>query len=78
MPYDPELADALRAALRGRRNIVEKKMFGGYCTGRPMRGPPVVDVCFSRSLAYLMVKRNHSTLVCLHFFQVQRHVPVEA
>jgi len=31
MPHDPELADAMRAALRGRRNIVEKKMFGGYC-----------------------------------------------
>lgn len=31
MPYDPELADAMRAALRGKRNIVEKKMFGGYC-----------------------------------------------
>jgi hypothetical protein len=31
MPYDPELADAMREALRGRRNIVEKKMFGGYC-----------------------------------------------
>jgi hypothetical protein len=31
MPCDPELADAMRAALRGRRNVVEKKMFGGYC-----------------------------------------------
>lgn len=31
MPFDPVLADAMRAALRGRRHIVEKKMFGGYC-----------------------------------------------
>ena len=31
MPYDPELAEAMRVALRGKRNIVEKKMFGGYC-----------------------------------------------
>jgi hypothetical protein len=31
MPFDPELADAMRAALARRRGIVEKKMFGGYC-----------------------------------------------
>jgi TfoX/Sxy family transcriptional regulator of competence genes len=31
MPYDPELAEAMRRALRRRRNVVEKKMFGGYC-----------------------------------------------
>lgn len=31
MPYDPELADRMRAALAGRPDIVEKKMFGGYC-----------------------------------------------
>ena len=31
MPYDPELAEAMRKALSRRRNIVEKKMFGGYC-----------------------------------------------
>lgn len=31
MPYDPELADAMRAALRGRQGVVEKKMFGGFC-----------------------------------------------
>ena len=31
MPYDPNLADRMRAALTGRQDIVEKKMFGGYC-----------------------------------------------
>ena len=31
MPCDPELADAMRKALSRRKNIVEKKMFGGYC-----------------------------------------------
>ncbi len=31
MPYDPHLADLMRAALHGRAGIVEKKMFGGYC-----------------------------------------------
>jgi len=31
MPYDPHLASKMRAALRSREGIVEKKMFGGYC-----------------------------------------------
>jgi TfoX/Sxy family transcriptional regulator of competence genes len=31
MPYDPELADRMRAALKTRPGIDEKKMFGGYC-----------------------------------------------
>ena len=31
MPYDLELAERMRAALSGRQDIVEKKMFGGYC-----------------------------------------------
>lgn len=31
MPYDPELADRMRAALQSRSDVVEKKMFGGYC-----------------------------------------------
>lgn len=31
MPYDPGLAEEMRAALRDRQGIVEKKMFGGYC-----------------------------------------------
>ena len=31
MPYDPHLAERMRGALRSRRGIVEKKMFGGYC-----------------------------------------------
>jgi TfoX/Sxy family transcriptional regulator of competence genes len=31
MPYDPELADQMRNALKGMRGIEEKKMFGGYC-----------------------------------------------
>ena len=31
MPYDPELADRMRAALQSRTGVVEKKMFGGYC-----------------------------------------------
>jgi hypothetical protein len=31
MPYDPHLADEMRKALRRRKNIVETKMFGGYC-----------------------------------------------
>jgi TfoX N-terminal domain len=31
MPYDPELADAMRKALSSHKDIEEKKMFGGYC-----------------------------------------------
>lgn len=31
MPYDPELAERMRTALRSRAGVVEKKMFGGYC-----------------------------------------------
>lgn len=31
MPHDPHLADAMREALRGRADIDERKMFGGYC-----------------------------------------------
>ena len=31
MPYDPHLAEQMRAALRLRKGIVERKMFGGYC-----------------------------------------------
>lgn len=31
MPYDPTLAERMRAALLSRDGIVEKKMFGGYC-----------------------------------------------
>lgn len=31
MPHDPHLAERMRAALKGRRGIAEKKMFGGYC-----------------------------------------------
>jgi TfoX/Sxy family transcriptional regulator of competence genes len=31
MPYDIALAEAMRLALKRRRNVVEKKMFGGYC-----------------------------------------------
>jgi hypothetical protein len=31
MPYDIALAEAMRHALKRRRNVVEKKMFGGYC-----------------------------------------------
>jgi len=31
MPYDPALADRMRAALQSRAGVVEKKMFGGYC-----------------------------------------------
>lgn len=31
MPHDPYLADRMRAALRRRAGITEKKMFGGYC-----------------------------------------------
>lgn len=31
MPYDPELAERMRAALQSRTGVVEKKMFGGYC-----------------------------------------------
>jgi TfoX/Sxy family transcriptional regulator of competence genes len=31
MPYDPELAAAMRKALKTYRGIEEKKMFGGYC-----------------------------------------------
>lgn len=31
MPYDPALADRMRTALAGRPDIVERKMFGGFC-----------------------------------------------
>ncbi len=31
MPFDPALADRMRAALAGRPDVAEKKMFGGYC-----------------------------------------------
>lgn len=31
MPHDPQLAERMREALRGRADIVEKKMFGGHC-----------------------------------------------
>jgi TfoX/Sxy family transcriptional regulator of competence genes len=31
MPHDAALAEAMRRALRRRKNIVEKKMFGGIC-----------------------------------------------
>ncbi len=31
MPYDPHLADLMRDALKRRKGISEKKMFGGYC-----------------------------------------------
>lgn len=31
MPYDVHLADRMRSALKTRKGVVEKKMFGGYC-----------------------------------------------
>lgn len=31
MPYDPDLAEAMRSALTDRPDITERKMFGGYC-----------------------------------------------
>lgn len=31
MPPDPQLAERMREALRGRADVQEKKMFGGYC-----------------------------------------------
>lgn len=31
MPYDPQLAERMRAALRARAGVVEKKMVGGCC-----------------------------------------------
>lgn len=31
MPFDPVLVDRMRAALADRPDVVEKKMFGGYC-----------------------------------------------
>lgn len=31
MPHDPQLAERMRAALKARSGITEKKMFGGYC-----------------------------------------------
>jgi hypothetical protein len=31
MPFDPQLAERMRGALRDRAGIQEKKMFGGYC-----------------------------------------------
>jgi hypothetical protein len=31
MPYDPHLADRMRAALRDQHDIQEKKMIGGLC-----------------------------------------------
>jgi TfoX N-terminal domain len=31
VPHDPHLAERMRQALAGRRDIQEKKMFGGFC-----------------------------------------------
>lgn len=31
MPFDPELLERMRAVLSGRKGVIEKKMFGGYC-----------------------------------------------
>jgi hypothetical protein len=31
IPYDPALAEAMRRALRRRKNTVENKLFGGFC-----------------------------------------------
>lgn len=31
MPYDPHLADLMRAALKPRAGISEKRLFGGVC-----------------------------------------------
>ncbi len=31
MPHDPHLAELMRTAMKSRRGITEKKMFGGYC-----------------------------------------------
>jgi hypothetical protein len=31
MPYDPDLARRMRVALRSRKSVHEKKMFGGCC-----------------------------------------------
>lgn len=31
MPYDAALADGMRRELAGRRDVAEKKMFGGIC-----------------------------------------------
>ena len=31
MPHDPHLAERMRQAFASRADIVEKKMFGGYC-----------------------------------------------
>jgi TfoX N-terminal domain len=31
MPYDPQLAQHMRTALKSRTGVVEKKMFGGFC-----------------------------------------------
>ena len=31
MPFDPHLAERIRAALEDRAGVQERKMFGGYC-----------------------------------------------
>lgn len=31
MPHDPHLAERIRAALKRRHGVTEKRMFGGYC-----------------------------------------------
>ena len=31
MAYDENLADRVKAVLKGRRSVTEKKMFGGLC-----------------------------------------------
>ena len=31
MPHDPHLAELMRGAFAGRRDVGERKMFGGYC-----------------------------------------------
>ena len=49
MPHDPELANRMRAALRRRTGITEKKMFGGYCwmlNGNMLCGVEVGRVMF--------------------------------
>ncbi len=31
MPHDPHLAELMREALRSRRGVTQRAMFGGYC-----------------------------------------------
>lgn len=50
MPYDEKLAERVRKALKGKRNVGERKMFGGLCF--MLRG----NMCVAVEHDWLMVR----------------------